>query len=146
SARLLNGPFAPNSGTKLYASMRVSFSAAPGNPGEFFTHFRDTSGNFRARVYGSTSNSTPGMFRFALANNSSSAGNIVFHPSEFPLGEEHLVVVMYDVAQSVSKLWIDPKSENDASIAATDNPNAAAIGSVAFRQNTSIGTVAVDDL
>src|SRR5207247_8583009 len=133
-------------GASSYASLRVNFSARPGNPGESFTHFRDLGGNFRARVYGSTSNAAAGMFRFGVANNSSAASSIVLHPAEFPLNEERLVVVMYDVAQSISKLWIDPKSESDFSIIATDNPNASSIGSLAFRQNTGIGTLTIDKL
>lgn len=146
NARLIGAPYAPAGGAKLFAAMRVSFSAVPGNPGEYFAHFRDLAGNFRARVYGSTTNASPGMFRFGLANNSSAVGNIVFHTAEFGLFEERIIVVMYDVGQSISKLWVDPKSENDAALIATDNPNAAAIGSIAFRQNTGIGTLAIDNL
>ncbi len=146
NARLVGAPFAPASGTKLYASLRVTYSAAPGNPGEYFMHFRDVGGNFRARVYGSTTNASAGTFRFGLANNSSAVGNIVFHPSEFRLNQEQLIVVMYDVAQSASTLWVNPSSETDPSISATDNPNATSIGSIAFRQNTGLGTLAVDDL
>ena len=146
NARLVGGPFEATSNARLYARLRVNYSNLPGNPGEYFALFRDLSGGFRARVYGSTSNTTPGMVRFGLANNSSSAANIVLHPTEFNLGEEQRIVVMYDVAASQSKLWVNPSSEADPSITATDNPSTNPIGTFAFRQNTGLGNLTVDDV
>lgn len=146
NARLIGSPFATSSGTTLYASFVVNFSGLPNEAADYFAHFREVGGAFRGRVFVSTTNSTPGTFRLGIANNNANITNAVTLEGDLALNVDHLVVISYDVASGVSKLWVNPTSEASPSATATDNPSPAAIGSFAFRQSTNIGSLRVDNL
>jgi len=146
NAVLIGSPYATNSGAVLYASMKVTFTALPG--AEYFAHYREVGGSFRARIFGTTSNVTAGAFRMGIANNSPATGGTVLE-RDLSLNTTYLVVSRYDVGSGVSKLWLDPSSESDTSVTATDDEDPDPIGSFAFRQSNAtggIGDLTVDDL
>ena len=146
SARLIGAPYDTSSGTVLYASFTANFSALPSATGDYFAHFREILGAFRARIYATTSNSTIGFYRFGLANNNANLANGLIHPTELSVDTPVLVVVRYDVAAGTSTLWVNPTSEGDVSISPTDNISPAPIYSFAFRQSGGVGDLRVDNL
>jgi hypothetical protein len=146
NAVLIGSPYATNSGAVLYASMEVTFTALPG--AEYFAHYREVGGSFRARIFGTTSNVTSGAFRMGIANNSPATGGTVLE-RDLSLNTTYLVVSRYDVGSGVSKLWLDPSSESDTSVTATDDVDPDPIATFAFRQSNAtggIGDLTVDDL
>lgn len=146
SARLVGSPYATNSGKVLYASMTVNFATVPNNTAEYFAHFREVGGGQQARVFVSTTNSPAGTFRLGIANNNASITNAVTLEGDLVTGTDYHVVLRYNVGTGVSTLWVNPSSENSPGATATDTPSPGAIGSFAFRQNSGIGSLRVDDL
>jgi hypothetical protein len=146
SARLIGSPYPTNSGAVLYASMKVTFTALPG--AEYFAHYRETGGTFRARIFGTVSNVTSGSFRIGIANTvAATSGTVV--ERDLSLNTTYLVVSRYDVRSGVSTLWLDPSSESDAGVTATDPVEPDPIVSFAFRQSNAtggIGDLTVNDL
>jgi hypothetical protein len=146
NATLTNAPFTPAGGATLYFGFTVNFSALPNS--QYFAHLKDTgTSNFRARVFATSSNAAPGQFRIGLAN---TAGNLgTTNPPlarDLDLNKAYRVVVRYSVGTGLSTLWINPASESDTSITATDTPSTLSISTFAFRQAAGIGTLTVDDL
>jgi hypothetical protein len=146
NARLIGAPYNTDGTTMLYASFTANFSALPSATGDYFAHFREVSGTFRARVYATTSNTTIGYYRLGLANNNANLANGLIHPTELNIETPVLVVVRYNVAAGTSTLWVNPTSETDASISPSDNIAPAPIYSFAFRQSGGVGDLRVDDL
>ncbi len=71
---LVLGTYPATSGTVLYASFTLHFTALPSADGQFFAHFKNaTASNFRARVFALTSGAGAGQFRIGIANTSTSA-------------------------------------------------------------------------
>jgi hypothetical protein len=146
NAVLIGSPYSTSGDTVLYASMKVAFIGLPG--AEYFAHYREVGGSFRARIFGTTSNVTSGSFRMGIANNLPATGGTVMERDLSP-GTTYLVVSRYNVGTGVSTLWLDPSSESDASVTATDEPDPDPISSFAFRQSNAtggIGDLTVDDL
>ena len=146
NAQLVGAPYATNSGKTLFASFSVNFTTTPSVSGEYFAHFMDVGGNFRARVFGTTSNAPSGSFRLGIANNSSSLSNAIIHEANLSKDSIHTVVISYNVSTGISTLWVDPTPESSPSVTASDTPAPSAIGSFAFRENGGIGNLSVDDL
>jgi len=146
SAVLIGAPHATNSGKALYGSLTVNFSELPGR--EYFAHYRDVSGDFRARIFGTSSNATAGFFRMGIANTLPAANGVVL-ARDLSLNTDYLAVTRYDLDTGVSSLWVDPASEEDIGVTATDTASPSAINSFAFRQsnaNGGIGDLRVDNL
>ena len=124
----------------LYASFTVQFETAPNAAGSYFAHFRDASTGFRARIWASNANAATDKFRLGIAN--SSAGSVTSgqYPVDLSLHSTYAVVMKYSVDTGFSTLWIDPKTESDPSVTATDAVGLLSISSFAFRQGTSSGT------
>ena len=146
NARLIGSPYSTNHGTVLYASFNASFSSLPNDRADFFAHFRETGGAFHARVYVSTTNSPPGTFRLGIGNTASTITNAVTLERDLSTGVSYLAVVRYNVDSGISTLWVNPNSESDPGVSATDSPDPAAIATFAFRQNTGIGSLTIDNL
>jgi hypothetical protein len=146
NARLIGSPYATGNGTVLYASFNVNFSLLPNDAADYFAHFRETGGSFRARVFVSTTNAPPGVFRLGIGNTASTVTNAVTLEEDLSAGVSYLAVVRYNVDTGISTLWLNPTSESAPSVSATDNPNPAAIGSFAFRQSGGIGSSTIDNL
>jgi hypothetical protein len=146
NARLIGSPYSTNSGAVLYASMKVTFTALPGE--EYFAHYREVGGSFRARIFGTVSNVTAGAFRLGIANTLPASGGTLLE-RDLSLNTTYLVVSRYHVGSGVSTLWLNPSSESDPGVTATDPVDPDPIGSFAFRQsnaNGGIGDLTVDDL
>ena len=145
NAGLTNQPYAPASSAVLYAGFTVNFSALPGS--QFFAHFKDNSTGFRCRVFATLTNATAGSFRLGIANNVNNvaATNPPF-AQDLALNTDCRVIMRYDVASGISTLWVNPASEGDPSVTATDTPSTMTVTSFAFRQAAGIGSFSVDNL
>jgi hypothetical protein len=150
SAVLIGAPYDPTNAKTLYVGFTINFSVLPNGVGDYFAHFREGPLTFKARVFATTTNAPSGMYRLAIANGSGNIVNATNAPTDLSLGTEYVVVVRYDVASAISTLWINPRSEADASVTAADSTPAVAVIAWAFRQsstqNGSIGSLAVDDM
>jgi hypothetical protein len=152
NAVFIGAPFAPDSGKILYTAFTVNFKALPASPGEYFAHFLapGSGSTFRARLFAITLDVTAGFYRLAIGNTAPNITNTVAFPLDLALETDYLVVVRYDIGSGSSTLWVNPRSESDQSVTATDNAGITSINAWAFRQsntaNGSIGTLNVDDL
>lgn len=146
NARLIGSPFATDSGTTLYASFMVNFSALPSDRADYFAHFLENATTFRGRVFVSTTNSPAGTFRFGIGNTASTITNAITLGRDFSVGIDYVLVIRYDVTTGVSTLWVDPQSEADQGLTAIDNASPSRINAFAFRQSTNIGSLRVDNL
>ena len=146
NASLTNQPFAAATGVILYCSFVLSNSVLPTASGNYFLHYKDSGTTFRAKVFASTANAASGMFRLGINN----TGNNVTAADQFPLDlaldQNYTVLTRYNVGTGESRLWVNPNSENDASVAASDAPIAATVIAIALREDTGMGVVNIDDL
>jgi hypothetical protein len=150
SAVLIGAPYYPTNARALYAGFTMNFSVLPAGLGEYFAHFRESPQTFRARVFATTTNVTPGAFRLAIGNGAGNIVNATNFPMDLDLGTNYVVVVRYDVASAVSTLWVNPRSEADPHVVAFDSTAPVPIIAWAFRQSTSasgtMGSLSVDNL
>lgn len=146
NAAIAGGPY--SSGV-LYYSMLVNFTALPSfAAGGYFAHFKDTGTGFRARLFVTTTGASSGMYRLGI-NNGSTPVNVIF-PADLSLNSDHLAVVRYDLSTAVTTLWVDPLSESDLSVTATDTVTPLNVVAIALRQSrtssTGMGSLWVDDV
>jgi hypothetical protein len=142
---LPGAPYTTNSAVTLFASFSVNFSALPTtNVNNYFCHFSDNGNNFRARVFATTNGAADGFFRLAIANTSNSPS--ADFPADLSLGVTYAVVVRYNVTTGISTLWINPSSETDFSVTATDAINTSSVSRFGLRQAAGIGTLRFDNL
>ena len=151
--RLIGAPYMTNSGVTLYSKFTVNFSALPN--GNYFAHYMDTNTGaatgYGARVWASTNNTPVGQFRLGVGNGSAStATNGQYTLTDLSLGTTYTVVTRFVLATGTATIWIDPTSESSPNVTATDSTNTLsnAINVVAYalRQNSGMGTLALDDL
>jgi hypothetical protein len=134
-------------GIVLYAKFVANFSkASASSNGSYFMHFYGTgSGTFRGRVFAGTGGvAAAGSFRLGIANNATTPS--VFFPQDYPTGQDLTVVVRYNVGTGITTLWVNPDNENSPSVTATDAPFPADIPGFALRQDSSFGSLSLDDL
>ncbi len=145
NALMLGQPYPAASGTVLYASFTVNFSVLPSAGGQFFAHFKNsTTSNFRARIFALTSGAGVGQFRIGIANTATSA--TATNAASLNLNTDYRVYVRYGVSNVTTTLWVDPVDESSPWVTATDGSGAQPIASFALRQDTGIGSIALDDL
>jgi hypothetical protein len=141
-----NAPVLNNSGTILHSRFIVNFSGLPtaNGVGEYFGHFREASGgNFRARLFSTTNGVTAGKLKLAIAN----GGFITaVHPAELSLNTDYVVITRFNTGTSESTLWVSPVSESSTSVTATDPASLITTYTYAFRQQSGIGSLSIDDL
>jgi hypothetical protein len=153
-------PISPSaSATNIfYATFTVNFQALPtGSGGYYFFHFKDDgTANFRARVFAFTNTAGSGSFRLGIANGAGTAS--ATNTTDLSPGTTYIVVVRYfnttnTFAAPISTLWINPTSETDPSVTATDSTTPISVTTIAVRQPGSTttptagaATVAIDDL
>ncbi len=146
-ANLSGGPFPASTGVVLYCSFTLNSTELPSTGGSYFMHYRDSAAgsNFRAKVFASTVNSAPGTFRLGIAN----AANAVTASSQFPLdlslNETYTVLTRYNIGTGETRLWVNPNSESDTSVAAADAPNLAQVGAIALREEGGSAGVEIID-
>ncbi len=144
NAFLLTGPYLPTEGWILYSSFTVNFSALPSAGGDYFAHFRNVGNSFGARVFATKAGAGENKLRLGIANNSSSPSVVL--PKDLDLGTTYTVVTRLNVGTGQSTLWVNPASESDVGVTATDNAFPFDVWTYAFRQSGGIGSLAVDDL
>ncbi len=146
NANLTNQPFASTNGVILYCSFILSNSLLPSASGNYFLHYKDATTTFRAKVFASTANAVPGFFRLGINN----TGNNVTAADQFPLelttNKTYTLVTRYNVGTGETRLWVNPNSEADPSVAATDTPITSTITAIALREDTGLGIENIDNL
>jgi hypothetical protein len=142
SVLLPGGVVATNSGVTLYASLVLNFEQLPGSSGDYFAHFNTTGA--RGRLFANTANAAPGTFRLGIANGAAAPSEQA--PIDLATNVNHRVVLRYDPAQARSKLWVNPASEQDFGVEATDSASPSAVGAFALRQDPAIGLIVVDSV
>ena len=135
--------YPPHQGWILYASFTVDFKRRPLNTGNYFAHFRNVGNGFGARVFSVTNGAAPGKFRLALSNNANSPS--VIWPTDLDTNVTYTVVTRMNVGTGTSRLWVSPASEASAAITATDASFPFEVFTYAFRQDSNIGDMQVDD-
>jgi hypothetical protein len=146
NAPLLNAPHEVTSGAVLYAGFTVNFHELPaGEGGTYFAHFKDDGTiNFRCRVFASTTNAPPGMFRLGVGNSSAATALSGQIATDLSLNRPYAVVTRYNVGSGESTIWLNPASESDPSVSASDLPAPTPITRYAFRQASPMGALSVD--
>ena len=134
-------PFGTQSGA-LYAAFDVTVSGD--NETVYFAHFIDgVSTNFETRI-GITASTDGGDFTFGIFSGSTAVA--AQFASGFNYNQDYRLVVEYDAATKLSKLWVNPVSESSSSISWTETYNNACNG-YAFRQATgSTSSEVIDNL
>lgn len=144
NAPLIGQPYTTSSGTVLYSSFTVNFTAFPTSGGGYFAHFN--SANFRALVWASTSGTPSGFFRLGIGNTTGSTISSGQLTNNLSTNQNYFVVTRYNVASGASTIWLNPVSENDPSVTASDTASTISITGYAFRQASGEGTMLIDDL
>lgn len=146
NAFLTNFPYAAAGGYVFYARFIVNYKTLPtaSGVGEYFAHFKSFTTDFRARVFATTNGAAPGTYRLAIAN----GGFITaVFPQDLQTNQDYVVITRYNLATANdSALWVNPVSESSPHVTASDLTTPVTIYSYAFRENTGIGTLQVDDL
>lgn len=143
SAEIGEAPFASDSGRVLYLHFRFTFTALPRTAGSYFIHFKG--GNtFRGRVFLSPIPETEDRFQIGVANGDN-APSALF-PTSLSIDTPYTAVLRYAVSEARSTLWLDPSTESDASVTASDAASVIGISDLALREATGMGSVSVDDI
>jgi len=145
NAELEGQPYRTNSGAVLYLSFTVNFTNFPSPTGSYFAHLRGgTNGNFHyCRIFAAKAEAT-NSFQLGIANHVDSASAV--HSLDLSLNTDYRVLAQYVVSNAASTLWIDPNTEANGGVTATDTFPAINITDFAFRQDDNIGNLYVDDL
>jgi hypothetical protein len=141
---LPGGPYAKNAGTILYTSFKVNFQALPKNTPDYFAAFVSGSSQI-ARLYaGSATNAPAGTFQLAIANASNSTTP---YADDLNTNTTYVIVTRYNIDTAIATMWLNPASETDPGVTATDALTPASASSFLFRQGSSLGaTILIDDL
>lgn len=138
-------PFAATDSTVLYAGFTVNFSALPSTGGTYFAHFKGAgTANFRAKLFALTSGAATGKFRLGLANSANNAS--VTNVADLALGTDYRVYLRYVINTGTATLWLEPESEASPSVTAADAASSATLTSFALREDSGMGTLALDEL
>ncbi len=140
---LPGGPYRTTTNISVYWSFRLIVTNLPTSATtDYFTHLNTTS--HRCKVFISTNGASSGRFRLGVAN--AAASPSVFFPDEFPTYSEVIVLLKFTPASNVSTLWVNPESETNTSVIASDNAALEDIRQVALRQASRTGDLLVDDI
>jgi len=141
-AALVGQPF--TTGT-LYASFTVKCMALPSSTGSYFAHF-NSSGNFRCLVWASVANAGANKFRLGIGNTTSASASSGQLATDLSTNTSYFVVVRYDVASGQSTIWLNPGSEADSGVSASDAPSTTSISNYSLRQASGMGTMLIDNI
>jgi endonuclease/exonuclease/phosphatase family metal-dependent hydrolase len=145
SASLSGQPYTAAGGAVLYARFTVNFSTVPSAGGGYFAHLISGS-TFRALVWASTTGAPSGQFRLGIANTTGGSASSGQLGNNLSLNTTYTIVIRYNVGTGASTIWLNPSAESDPGVTASDSPNPVSIISFAFRQNSGMGILLVDDL
>ena len=142
-AALSGQPLQQDSGTILFAGMKLRFTTLPSSAGTFFAHFKDDHSGFRGRLYAATREASAGHYRLGVG---SSSGAPVYLPFDLALGEDVRVVTKYNVTTGETHLWVNAENDSEPGVMALDTPSPIDITNWSFRQADGIGGIEVDEL
>lgn len=141
----LSQQFAPASAATLYARFTVNCAKLPSLSGDYFAHLKSTSSLiFRAKVFALTQGASSGAFRVGLANVSNTPSAVL--ALDLATNTTHTLVLRYDVATTLSTLWVNPAAETDPSVTDTNATSTITVAAFALRQATGMGAWFIDDL
>jgi hypothetical protein len=145
NALLLGAPYESTSGMVLYSKFKLRFVLAPTTNGNYFAHFKDASGSgLRGRIWASTAS---GHLRLAIGNASTNFASAAEFPLNLELGTNYTVVSSLCLSNGLCSLWLNPASEADPHVTASDAlPSLLPVSTYAFRQDSGQGILYVDDL
>lgn len=141
-AALAGQPF--TTGT-LYASFSVKGTALPNAAGNYFAHFNSSS-SFRCVVWASIANAGANKFRLGIGNTASATASSGQLATDLSTNTSYFVVVRYDVTSGQSTIWLNPSSEADPGVSASDVTSTSSISNFSLRQASGMGTMLVDNL
>ena len=151
SSSLQGQPYPSSTNIYLYSSFTVNFATAPtGSSGDYFAHFK-TSGTsgFSDRLFATTNGASSGFFRIGIANASGTAPSAVLS-SDLSLNTDYLLVTRLVLSNGISTLWLNPSTESDPNVTATDAANLNTITTYALREDLSspngMGSLYLDNL
>jgi hypothetical protein len=143
------GTYLDTNSVPLYARMKLTLLTLPSLPAPTSN---TQIGNFlgagatpgqRARFFASNDGAEPGFYRLGI----SSTANVpnAYLPTNLSPNVTYTVVISFSPTNGIARLWVDPVSESDPFIEATD----AATNDVAFfafRQRAAGADVLIDEL
>jgi endonuclease/exonuclease/phosphatase family metal-dependent hydrolase len=146
-APLLGAPYTPIAWPVLYASFILNVTNLPTSVGGYFAEFKaGGTTDQHGRIFLGTSGAPAGKYRLGVGNGSESAS--VNLTNDLATNVNYTVVLRYVVSNSTSTLWLDPSTETDSSVTATDVVGATSVSYFAIREPTStaLGNLFVDNL
>jgi hypothetical protein len=143
-APLAGGPYAAGGGWVFTTRVRASWITLPRDSTGPFIHLYDSAtAAILAKVHTVTNGVTEGFFRLGIA---SGAGNAyVDFPRDLAINAPFNLVTRYAMDTGTSTLWINPASESDTHVTATDVP-VPAVTAVGIRNRDGMGALVLDDL
>jgi endonuclease/exonuclease/phosphatase family metal-dependent hydrolase len=146
NAPLAGQPYVSSGATNVfYASFKVKFTSLPSSGGAYFAHFKDSSTGFRTRVWALTSGAASGKFRLGISSTSGSVISATL-PVDLSLNTDYTVVTRLVNSNSVGTLWVNPGSENDASVSTSEGASTFTVVSYALRENNGEGMLNLANL
>ena len=145
NALLLGGPFEPaKTNLTFYVAFKVTFTTLPASFG-YFAHFKDGGTTFKGKVFATNS---AGQLRLGIANGGTSTNGPNQVTGNLSLGTPYRVVLRYNLnaANAQTALGLNPASEADLTLAATDSATVSTATAFALRQLGGEGVMQVDDL
>ncbi len=138
------GICAKSNGIVLYASFKANFRTLPKLSPDYFAHFGQGT-YLRGRIYASTTNCWPGGFRLLISNGSDPNPAAMYYI--LSTNTTYTLVTRYDLDHASTTLWVNPSSESDPGLDATDTQAIVPVAAYGFRQDAGVGaTILVDDL
>jgi hypothetical protein len=145
SVILPHAPFVPEEGWILYTRLMLNFSLRPtSGAGQYFAHFRNAGNSFGSRLFAVTNGAAAGTLRVGVANNAGAPSAIL--PVDLETNRDYVIITSFNVGVGQTTLWVDPATEDDLNVTATDAPSLFDVSSYAFRQSAGMGAFAVEDL
>ncbi len=123
----------------LTAAFSVTFTALPGSSGSYFAHFKNSGNLQRSRLTSFTTGAASGFFRLGISNDGDATVPV---PTDLSLNTTYSVVMTWNLATNQSTLSVN----GGTAVTDTDAASAITVTSFAFRQNSGIGTMTVDNL
>jgi len=138
SAQLQGQPYPPTTNILLYASFIVNFRSLPSSSGGYFAHFKAANATtFADKIYATTNGVPAGFFHLGVANSSNSPSVLI--NSDLSLNTDYLVVARFALSNASSTLWLNPTTESDPGVTATDTATTITVTTFALRESLSSG-------
>ncbi len=143
NALLAGGPYAKTGGAVLYVAFEATFTALPSSTGTYFAHFKNATTGYNAKIFAATAGAGPGSFRLGISGGASTPALL---ETDLVLGTAYTIVTRYEIATQAATLWVNPATEADPGVTATDDATANDVVAFALREAAGMGALAVDHL